>query len=82
MSEENVELFRRGLDAFNRGDLEAWLATIHPEVSFAPIRSSVEGTYRGHAGVRRFFAENRDQFTFTDCALGIPAGRGAGDRRR
>jgi ketosteroid isomerase-like protein len=62
MSEENVEAFRRSVEAFNRGDLEAWLATIHPDVSFAPIRSSVEGTYRGHAGVRRFFAENRETF--------------------
>ena len=60
MSQENVELFRRSLDAFNRGDVEAWLATIHPDVTFAPIRASVEGAYRGHAGIRRFFAENQE----------------------
>jgi ketosteroid isomerase-like protein len=62
MSQENVERFRASLDAFNRGDLEAWLATIHPDVTFAPIRASVEGVYRGHAGVRRFFVENRETF--------------------
>jgi ketosteroid isomerase-like protein len=71
MSQENVELFRRSLDAFNRGEVEAWLATIHPDVTFAPIRASVEGAYRGHAGVRRFFDENRETFesfhlTYTD----------------
>jgi ketosteroid isomerase-like protein len=62
MSQENVELFERCLDAFNRGDVEAWVATMHPDVAFVPIRASVEGAYRGHAGVRRFFAENRETF--------------------
>jgi uncharacterized protein len=32
MSEENVEIVRRSLDAFNRGDVEATLADVHPEV--------------------------------------------------
>jgi ketosteroid isomerase-like protein len=62
MSQENVELFRRSLDAFNRGDLEAWLASIHPDVSFAPIRAPIEGVYEGHAGIRRFFADNQESF--------------------
>jgi ketosteroid isomerase-like protein len=62
MSKENVELFRRSLDAFNRGDLEAWLASIHPDVSFAPIRAPIEGVYEGHAGIRRFFADNQESF--------------------
>jgi len=32
MSEENVEIVRRSLDAFNRGDLETTFADVHPEV--------------------------------------------------
>ena len=32
MSEENVEIVRRSLDAFNRGDVEAAFADVHPEV--------------------------------------------------
>jgi ketosteroid isomerase-like protein len=62
MSQESVELFRASLDAFNRGDVNAWLATIHPDVTFAPIRAPIEGAYRGHAGIRRFLADNRETF--------------------
>ena len=35
---------------------------MHPDVSFAPIRSQIEGVYRGHAGVRRWFADNVESF--------------------
>src|SRR5436190_7111799 len=62
MSQENVGLFRSGVDAFNRGDLEAWLATMHPDVSFEPISAPIAGVYQGHTGVRRFFADNVDSF--------------------
>ena len=31
MSEENVENVRRGMDAWNRGDLDEWLAGFGPE---------------------------------------------------
>jgi len=34
MSEENVELVRRALDAFPRGDVEAMLLVLHPEVEW------------------------------------------------
>ena len=62
---------RQGVDAFNRGDLEAWIGYIHPDVVFEPIRSSIEGVYRGHAGIRRYFEDNRESFdsfrlNFTD----------------
>jgi ketosteroid isomerase-like protein len=62
MSEEHVEMFRRGVDAFNRGDVEAWLEIMHPDVSFAPISSPLEGIYRGHSGIRRWLADNRKSF--------------------
>jgi ketosteroid isomerase-like protein len=62
MSEENVESFSRGIDAINRRDVEACLETMQPEVSFAPIRSQIEGVYRGHAGVRRWFADSVESF--------------------
>jgi ketosteroid isomerase-like protein len=71
MSQENIEALRQGVAAFNRGDLEAWIGYIHPDVVFEPIRSLIEGAYRGHAGVRRFFEDNRESFhsfrlNFTD----------------
>ena len=32
MSQENVEIMRRGFDAFNRRDRAAWLELAHPEL--------------------------------------------------
>ena len=32
MSQENVEAYKRGLDAFNRRDVEAMLQELDPEV--------------------------------------------------
>ncbi len=34
MSQENVELVRRGYAAFNRQDFEAWLDFLDPQVEF------------------------------------------------
>jgi ketosteroid isomerase-like protein len=55
MSEENVELARRSVDAFNRRDLDALLALMHDEVEGAPPLASIEGHYHGHAGIRRWW---------------------------
>jgi len=79
MSQERVDLFRASIDAFNRGDVAAWLATIHPDVNFAPIRTPIEGAYRGHAGVRRFLADNRE--TFASFHLSYSDIRDLGDGR-
>jgi ketosteroid isomerase-like protein len=51
MSEENVELARRGYEAFERGDLSAALEIFDPEMvtSVAPP-IPVAGTYRGPEG--------------------------------
>jgi ketosteroid isomerase-like protein len=34
MSQENVELVRAAAEAFNRGDLEAWLADADPDIEW------------------------------------------------
>ena len=58
MSEENVEAFRRGYAAVNRGDLDGLLATVHPEVEFTSLIAEAEGEiFRGHDGVRRWWRE-------------------------
>jgi ketosteroid isomerase-like protein len=62
MSQENVEMFRRNVEAFNRGDVEGWLETYHPDASFSPIGAPIAGVYRRHAGLRRWFADNRESF--------------------
>jgi ketosteroid isomerase-like protein len=60
MSQENVELHYRLIDAFNRRDLAAYLALMDPEVEFIPYEVWVQGgePYRGHAGVRSWWEES------------------------
>jgi ketosteroid isomerase-like protein len=57
-SEENVESVLRGVDAFNRRDVEAFAALGTPDVEVVPMRAAVEAiSYRGPEGVAQFFAE-------------------------
>ena len=54
MSKENVELLRRGIDAWNRRDVDAWLGFATPDVEWMPAGpAAVErAVYRGHDEVR------------------------------
>jgi ketosteroid isomerase-like protein len=62
MSEENVEALRAGYDAINRGDLDAALNAVDPDVVFEPLRAPVSGAYIGLDGIRKFFADTADSF--------------------
>jgi hypothetical protein len=57
MSQENVRLFYEVIEAFNRRDLDAYLALMDPEVEFTPYEVWVQGgqPYRGHAGIRSWW---------------------------
>ena len=55
MSQENVELARRAYDAFNRRDLDAFLAIADEEVEAESRLGAVEGGYHGHEGLRRWW---------------------------
>jgi ketosteroid isomerase-like protein len=58
MPEENVEVARAAIDAWNRGDREAWLESWDEGAEFHPLRAQLEGrAYRGHGGMRRFMSE-------------------------
>jgi ketosteroid isomerase-like protein len=58
MSQENVENALAAVDAWNRGDREAWMAVWDEEAEFYPLRAQLEGkSYRGHDGLERFLAE-------------------------
>ena len=61
MSEENVETFKRGVDALNRRDVEALLPELDPEVEWHSailIGMAGKGTvHRGHEGIRDFFGD-------------------------
>ena len=56
MSQENVEIALPAVDAWNRGDREAWLALWDEEAEFSPLRAQLEGeSYRGHDGLSDFW---------------------------
>ncbi|MGC1850903.1 MAG: nuclear transport factor 2 family protein [Solirubrobacterales bacterium] len=61
MSQENVESFKRALDAYNSRDVEAMVQELDPEIewhSAISILLSEESTvYRGHEGIRDLFRE-------------------------
>ena len=47
----NVEVVRAGYDAFNRGDMEAVLATLDPALEWWPATDEpITEPYRGHDG--------------------------------
>ena len=62
MSQENVELYQQAIDAFNRRDFEAFLALMDADVELAPRLASVEGSFQGHDGVRRWWRNLLDAF--------------------
>ena len=55
MSQENVELARQSLDAFNRRDWAAALALWDEDAEIVAGGVVMEGDYHGHAGIRRFW---------------------------
>ena len=63
MSQENVELARRGMLGWNERGVEALIANMDPEVEFhAPRESMNPGVYRGHDGVREYFSRVGEMF--------------------
>ena len=63
MSEENVEIVRRMVEAWNADDLDAFLAELDPDVEWhASIEPALEGrgtTFRGHDGARKAWDDYR-----------------------
>jgi ketosteroid isomerase-like protein len=77
MSGENAKLYRRGIDAFNRRDLDAFLALAHPDVVGVSRVLAVEGgTYHGHDGTREWW--NNLLGVFPDFTIEILSVRDAG----
>jgi ketosteroid isomerase-like protein len=72
MSQENVEMTLRFVDAWNRRDVDAWVALWDPEGVWSPALERItEGrTFRGHAEIRQaqeglleFSEESHAEFT-------------------
>jgi ketosteroid isomerase-like protein len=70
MSQENVEQAYRVFDAFNRRDIDAFLALIDPHAEFTPRLGQVAGrSYHGLEGAREWW---RDTFaTIPDFRIEI-----------
>jgi ketosteroid isomerase-like protein len=83
MSAENVEAFMRGIDAFNRGDVEAVLEELDAEVEWHPVfqvvmLGGVAAVYRGHEGVRDELREWYE--TLGEVQVAISETRDLGER--
>ena len=67
MSQEDAELYRRGIEAFNRRDLEAFLALADPDVvGISRMLAAERPSYRGDDGIRERWKDLLDVFpTFT-----------------
>src|SRR5215207_9347996 len=57
MSEENVEIVQRGIEAWNRRDLRTLMAPYRSdaEVDWSRSEGPFKGVYRGHDGVQTFW---------------------------
>jgi|SRR5947207_2220184 uncharacterized protein len=62
VSEENVEIARRLIEAVNSGDVEGVLQCMDPAIEFVPKRAEVQGAYRGHEGVREYLIDTAENF--------------------
>jgi ketosteroid isomerase-like protein len=66
MSRENVEAFERAVEANNRGDYEALLAEIDPDVEWHAVFQVMFGgqatVCRGHEGVREYLRDLDEGF--------------------
>ncbi len=69
MSQENVEIFRRGVDAWNSDDFEAWINLYDAEVEWFALMEVFRGrrgarqaweSFKGDAGIRVRFDDVRD----------------------
>jgi ketosteroid isomerase-like protein len=80
MSQENLDAFKRGVDAANRRDVAALLEGVDPEVEWHAVLPMLGGDaiYRGHEGVREFL---RDMWgTFAVTRFEFPEIRDLGDQ--
>ena len=66
MAESNIDLFHRGVEAFNRRDKAAWMATSHPDLVNVPPKEWPEArVITGAEAVWDFLVENLSTFEET-----------------
>jgi ketosteroid isomerase-like protein len=78
---ENVDAFKRGLEAGNRGDVDGLLNELHPKIEWHSALHALMGgqetVFRGHAGVRRMLGDLYE--TFAEVHIEMSEFRDLGD---
>ena len=74
MSQENVEIVRRGVETWNRRDLATWLAlfSADAEIDWSRARGPLKGVYRGPGEIETLW--NEWFFTFEEAQIETPQG--------
>jgi ketosteroid isomerase-like protein len=64
MSEQNVEIVRRGFEAYDLRDVDRFLSFLHPEFELhsAIVGGAERRVYRGHDGVRKWLEDSDESF--------------------
>jgi ketosteroid isomerase-like protein len=64
MSQENVEIIRRGYEALNRRDVDTWLNGFHADAEVHDLPTIPDApVYRGHYALRNWVEMIRDVWT-------------------
>jgi ketosteroid isomerase-like protein len=76
VSQENLEVVQRTMDAYNARDLPAYLDTLDESVTFESRFSAMGSVYQGHDDLRRYFKELDEVWSRYEMRLQrlIPAG--------
>jgi ketosteroid isomerase-like protein len=69
MSEENVEAARRCYAALRDDDIEGFLENVDPEAEWHSLILEIEGVFRGHEGIRRWWRDLRSVFPDWDPSI-------------
>jgi ketosteroid isomerase-like protein len=73
-----LDVARGQMSAFNCGDVEAFVDQFTEDAEWLPLRSETEGPYRGHDGLRAWFADSAETFESlhadVDSAHEVPGG--------
>ena len=65
-----ADVYRQALDAFNRRDLEGWLAHVDEDVEIESRFSRLGNTrFRGHRSIRRWWDDLEDAWELLEVAL-------------
>jgi ketosteroid isomerase-like protein len=64
MSQQNVEIVRRAVEAFNTGTLDTWLEFLDPEIDYRAMEGALDdvGEMHGTEAMRRFVQDWLDLF--------------------